>query len=109
MRFVIVPAAAAFLLLAAAVTARAQAPDTDQAPAAADPAADTAASGDEELICQIQPPTVGSRIGSRKVCKTRAEWSRSERGSGAVTDNPGVNVHAGRGLPSEGGSRVPGN
>lgn len=101
MRLVIVPAAAALFLLASAAHA--------QTEGAAQPAAEPAPPVADEAVCRIEPPVIGSRLGARKVCKTRAEWSASERGSGSVTDNPGVNVHAGRGLPSEGAARTPGN
>jgi hypothetical protein len=42
-------------------------------------AAVTAAPVKEKKICRLENPTVGTRIGgSRRVCRTAADWSRRE-------------------------------
>jgi hypothetical protein len=28
----------------------------------------------DEMICRRQPPTVGSRLGAKRTCATRAQW-----------------------------------
>ena len=63
--------------LAAALMAGASASAVAQAPAAA-PAQATAnakpADNANEMVCQKQE-VIGTRLGTKKVCKTRAEWA----------------------------------
>jgi hypothetical protein len=33
----------------------------------------------DEKICRRLPPPLGSRVGSRRVCKTQAQWDADER------------------------------
>lgn len=37
---------------------------------------DNATNAANEIICRREPPPVGSRIGARRICKTRLEWDR---------------------------------
>ena len=66
--------ASATFLAAASVAAQAQ-------PAAPTPAS-TAATGPEDVnsrrICRVTP-TIGSRLGGTRTCKTRAEWDEYAR------------------------------
>lgn len=48
-----------------------------QAPSVEPAAAPKSASGVarlSEVVCKKFPPALGTRIGARKICKTRAEW-----------------------------------
>jgi hypothetical protein len=65
---------------------------------------------DTQVVCRHERLT-GSRVPTRRICKTMAEWNKADRGrgSGAMTDNPGVTMRPGTGLPSEGAPRTPGN
>lgn len=38
-----------------------------------------ATSGSNGFVCKKLPPPVGTRIGKRQVCKTRAEWRALEQ------------------------------
>lgn len=38
-----------------------------------------ATSGANGMLCKTLPPPVGTRIGKRQVCKTRAEWRALEQ------------------------------
>ena len=63
--------------LAAAVAGlSASAPVAAQTPAATAPAATNpkAADNSNEVVCERQEIT-GSRLGTRRICKTRAEWA----------------------------------
>jgi hypothetical protein len=91
----------------AAVSAIALAPAwAEETPAPATPAQ----SANSEVICHTLRLT-GSRIPTRRVCKTQSEWNQmeAEQTSGAMTDNPAVTMRPGRGLPAEGAARTPGN
>ena len=63
-------------LIAAATGLLASAPSAAQTQAATSPAATTqkTTDGGNEVVCERQPIT-GSRLGSRKVCMTRAQWA----------------------------------
>ncbi len=54
----------------AATPATAPAPATTQ-PAEKDPL--------DEIVCRKEEATVGSRIGARKICKTRRQWRDEQR------------------------------
>jgi hypothetical protein len=41
----------------------------------------------DEIVCKKEEATVGSRLGSRKVCKTRRQW-RDEKRDATSTDLP---------------------
>ena len=62
---------AAALLAGTAGSAAAQAPTT--APAQAEAAAKPANSN--EIVCEKQESTTGSRLGAKRVCMTRGEWA----------------------------------
>ena len=62
---------AAALLAGTAGSAVAQAPTT--APAQAEAAAKPANSN--EIVCEKQETTTGSRLGAKRVCMTRGEWA----------------------------------
>jgi len=54
----------------------------------APPAAQTAEKDPlDEIVCKKEEATVGSRLGSRKVCKTRRQW-RDEKRDATSTDLP---------------------
>ena len=63
-------------LAAAAAGLLASAPVAAQAPAATAPAASNpkAADPNNQMVCEKQEVT-GSRIGTRRVCMTRAQWA----------------------------------
>jgi len=57
-------------------------------PPPAPPAAQTAEKDPlDEIVCKKEEATVGSRLGSRKVCKTRRQW-RDEKRDATSTDLP---------------------
>ena len=62
-------ACAAPLLIAAQTAAPQHAPAAQQASSSA-----PAGSKANDVVCKKFPPPVGTRIGSRKICKTQAEW-----------------------------------
>jgi invasion protein IalB len=98
----------AVIVALVAVSAAAIAPArADDAPA---PAQADSTAGDAQVVCRIERLT-GSRIPTRRVCKTQAEWNKmdDEQTSGAMTDNPGVMVRPGHGMSGEGAPRTPGN
>jgi hypothetical protein len=41
---------------------------------------------DDEIICKKEPPPVGTRMGSRKICKTVREWRLIQEEAKAATD-----------------------
>ena len=46
---------------------------------------DSAAANDAAtVVCKRQPPPVGSRLGSKKVCKTNAAWKLERETAGAA-------------------------
>jgi len=52
----------------------------------------------DEIVCRKEESTVGSRLGSRKVCKTRRQWRDEKRDAtsvdlpdGSLQPGPGVN------------------
>lgn len=63
-------------LAAAAAGLLVSAPSVAQAPAASASAATSQKATDKgnEMVCERQPIT-GSRLGTRKVCMTRAQWA----------------------------------
>ena len=60
-----------------AVPSTSATPPSPQQPA--QPAAEAEKNPLDEIVCKKEDPTVGSRIGSRKVCKTRRQWRDGER------------------------------
>jgi hypothetical protein len=44
--------------------------------AAAVPASTSAAADPNAKVCRKLPPPTGTRLGSRRVCKTQAEWDQ---------------------------------
>ena len=66
----------AFALVASAAALLASAPAAAETAAAAAPAAtgQKAADPNNEVVCEKQEIT-GSRIGSRRICMTRAKWA----------------------------------
>jgi hypothetical protein len=42
----------------------------------------------DEVVCKKEEATVGSRLGSRKVCKTRRQWREEREGAESVTGSP---------------------
>jgi hypothetical protein len=52
----------------------------------------------DEIVCRKEEATVGSRLGARKVCKTRRQWRDEQRDAtsndlpdGSLPPGPGVN------------------
>lgn len=41
----------------------------------------------DEVICKRIEATTGSRMGAKKVCRTKAEWDAQARGAKETTDN----------------------
>lgn len=69
-------------------------------------AAPVAAGDPNEVLCRRTPPPIGTRMGARRQCATRAEWQRRDaeramlRRSGeemATTRACSPDAHAGRG------------
>jgi hypothetical protein len=77
-----------FRILAAAGVAplllAAQAPTSQAAPTAKPAGANTVDPG--KVICRKFPPPVGSRIGPRNICKTKAEWDYIDQQQEEVID-----------------------
>ena len=52
-----------------------------------------------EIICKVQPPPLGTRIGGRRICGTRAEWEAQENATrtfvGDSQMRPAVNPGSG--------------
>ena len=64
--------------------AAAVAPAATTAPAAAGaPAAMAAATPDplDKMVCRMQPPPLGTRIGREAICQTQREWNTMESGT----------------------------
>ncbi|MCW3835351.1 hypothetical protein ACFQ1E_00145 [Sphingomonas canadensis] len=40
---------------------------------------DTRPAAKPEKVCRMMDPPIGSRLGRRKVCKTREEWQEADR------------------------------
>lgn len=51
-------------------------------------------SGNDRIICQRMPPPAGSRIGSRNICKTQAQWAQLERERRQQTDRLSIRAQA---------------
>ncbi|MBL8781708.1 MAG: hypothetical protein JNL06_12305 [Alphaproteobacteria bacterium] len=51
----------------------------------------------DEIVCRKEEATVGSRLGSRKVCKTRRQW-RDEKRDATSTDLPDGSLQPGPGV-----------
>ncbi len=73
---------------------------SDTPPASPSPPATQTAEKDplDEIVCRNEEATVGSRLGSRKVCKTRRQWRDEQRDAtsndlpdGSRPPGPGVN------------------
>lgn len=77
MRSIIATAAAAIFIAgpvyAVQTTEEASAENAEHNPAA-------------EIICRRQPAPTGSRIGSRRICKTQAEWDAINRDTRSVVE-----------------------
>ena len=58
------------------LAAQAPVPQSESTPktSVAAPKTDAQAAKGTEIVCKKLPPPVGSRIGSRQVCRTKAEW-----------------------------------
>lgn len=50
----------------------------------------------DEIVCRKEEATVGSRLGSRKVCKTRRQW-RDEQRNATSDDLPDGSLQPGPG------------
>ncbi len=50
-------------------------------PAIAQAAEDEEIERGDEVLCRSREPRVGTRIGARRVCRTRQEWEQLERES----------------------------
>ena len=67
--------------------AAANAPETTPPPAQATQNAPSQQKDkDDEIVCKKEPAPIGSRIGSRKVCRTVAEWRRIQAVAKETTD-----------------------
>lgn len=44
----------------------------------------------DEVVCRREETTVGSRLGARKVCKTRRQWRDEARGESSDTQADGA-------------------
>jgi hypothetical protein len=51
----------------------------------------------DEIVCKKEEATVGSRLGARKVCKTRRQW-RDEKRDATATDLPDGSLQPGPGV-----------
>jgi hypothetical protein len=80
-----------FLSVGMAIASETPSSEPTPPPAAsAEPPPPPPATADEDetesmdvIICKTEPPEVGSRLGKRKICKTRREWRAEERDSTA--------------------------
>jgi len=73
----------------------------DAAPPGTPPAQPTTQTAEkdplDEIVCRKEEATVGSRLGSRKVCKTRRQWRDEKRDASAV-DLPDGSLQPGPGV-----------
>lgn len=94
--FCVIAVAGAFALAGAAFASDPPAPPSSPPPPPASPDAPQpppeppkAAEKDplDEIVCRKEEPTVGTRLNSRKICKTRRQW-RDEQRDATSTDLP---------------------
>jgi hypothetical protein len=72
-------------VIAPALIAAAPAAQTAQSAAPAK-TAKTAKVDPNQVICKKFPPPVGTRVGSRQICKTQAEWDMIDRNQEEVME-----------------------
>lgn len=70
-------AVAATLIAAVPASAQQQQPSQTDQTANSDGEVNAA----NEILCRRQPAPTGTRIGTRRICKTRMEWDRLQRES----------------------------
>ena len=68
------------LAAAAALTFAAPSFAEDQSSASSD------ASADNPIICKVQPSATGSRLGERRVCMHKNEWTAQEQSDRSTVD-----------------------
>lgn len=65
-----------FMAAAAAIPSFASGQQSEVAtPAVTNPAAQNPG-GTDEVVCKVEPPTTGTRLGARHECHSAAEWQR---------------------------------
>jgi hypothetical protein len=79
---------AAALVMSATFAAADPAPAAPTQPAAAPAAAQ--ADGDK-VVCRTEPPATGSRLGTRRTCRTQREWDDIREQSQKETNKMEVN------------------